>query len=183
MKKKLPLVQKEFVLDRKMVPIYRSEGPQMGSYHFVCPLPKGYKRSLTNIVLIKKECDSIIEKLNQRATEKLHPFENILSEYDNREEKRKDIKIGMVLIDSRGVYGVWAGSDVNSGDVYLSTDSTYYYDFEAAKKFRDFFEKKGAFHCHNMDYYWQAILTQEFCIAYFNFLNSIICSETQSLIL
>lgn len=38
--------------------------------------------------------------------------------------------------------------------------------------FSKFFDEKHAFYCHNVDFYWQALLTRELVVKYFNYLNS-----------
>ena len=168
--------QRSFKLTRDLVPIYFS-GFGKGGATFVCPLPIGYKKMLNNLELITSECKRIKEDINNKVKNVSSPFENILIGYEDRTEREQrrlltNFQITRLMIDNRGLYGVWAGSDVNSGDIYLSTDILYAYNSGAAGAFRELFEEKTAFACHNIDWYWQALLTREFCAEYFNFLNS-----------
>lgn len=168
--------QKNFRLTREMVPIQNMDNR---GYFFVCPLPKGYREAVEKkLSLIKKGCEKIVEELNAKAAAESSPFENILIEYgDITEDKRgllkPHLRIERVTMDARGVYGVCAGLDWSSGDIYLATNASDYYDFAAADAFREFFENEASFQCHNVDFSWQALLTREFCIEYFNLLNSL----------
>ena len=166
-----------FVLTIDMVPIDVDMNESFGCI-FTCPLPKGYreivKNNLEEIDVISKDFVTII---NKEAALKHPPFQNILLGYHERSEKEqkellKGFKIMQVYTDNRGVYGVWAGGNVNSGDIHLdSSAGSYCGRIIAAAPFHQFFEPKVAFCCHNIDYYWQALLTREFCLKYFNWLN------------
>jgi len=181
-KEELKLIrQKMFKLTQDLVPIHHSGSGLEGAI-FICPLPKNYENILGDRELITTESKRIKEEINYKASKSLTPFENILSGYEERtkEEQMKlqhQFKISRVSIDQRGVYGVWAGADVNSGDIYLSNNVSKGYDFIVGEAFKDLFEEKTAFCCHNVDFYWQALLTREFCIEYFNFLNSLIFKD------
>ncbi|MFA5365373.1 MAG: hypothetical protein WC325_09370, partial [Candidatus Bathyarchaeia archaeon] len=77
-----------------------------------------------------------------------------------------------VNFDDRGFIGITAGHDVNSGDIYLSTDATYYYEWGFLDGFKKHLEPHHAFHCHNVDFYWQAILDRAVVVRYFNLLQT-----------
>lgn len=166
-----------FILTRDMVPISLSDFGLSGC-SFVCPLPKGYrmvtaKQGRENIENIS---NTIKRDINRQAQERSTPFENILLGYHERTEEQqkellKNFKIMRVSIDDRGVYGVWAGGSINSGDIYLNTDASMWYNIMTLKLLKDSFEHRTAFCCHNVDWYWQALLTREFCVRYFNWLN------------
>lgn len=173
--------QRLFKLTRDLVPIYFSGFEECGAT-FVCPLPIGYKKVLNNLELLASKCERIKESINNKVKNVSSPFENILRGYEDRTEgeQRKlltNFQITRIMIDNRGLYGVWAGSNINSGDIYLSTDILNAYDSRVAGAFKEFFEEKTAFACHNIDWYWQALLTREFCVEYFNFLNSLIFNK------
>ena len=178
--------QKQFFLTRDMVPIYFSDSKFSG-ITFICPLPKGYKdrdgrisSSISkNLEGIRPEANRIVEQINAKARTKTPPFENILLEYhektwDEQERLLRNFQITSVGIDNRGVYSVQAGGDVNSGDIYLSSDAHDWHDFRTAGALKELFEPRVAFYCHNVDFYWQALLDREFCVEYFNLLNRLI---------
>lgn len=164
--------QKFFTLTQDMVPISISNR----GYSFICPLPKGYKEVVTkNLSEIKIVSQEIVTVINKQAALKQHPFQNILLGYHRRSKKEqkkllKEFKITRVRIDDRGVYGVWAGNDSDSGDVYLDSRVLSPCSIHI-QSLAHLFEPNTAFCPHNMDYYWQALLTREFCIRYFNWLN------------
>ena len=114
--------QRNFTLTRDLIPIHFSgaEGA-----NFISPLPKYYKNALGDLELITNGCNKIKNEINHKTNKALTPFENILHGYEERtkEEQKKllqnHFKISRVNIDQRGVYGVWAGKSVNSGDIYL----------------------------------------------------------------
>jgi len=157
-----------------MVPIERD------TKIFMSPLPKGYKKVIEEFSY--KELCAIGERIQKEVNEKLlrreFPFgDGLFCGYEDRNEKGKkellkQFRIKRVHTDGeRGVFGVWAGGNIQSGDIYL----TYHTNIKGAwwtdsfKKYSDFFEPKAAYCCHNMDSYWQALLTREFCIEYFNY--------------
>jgi len=170
--------QEYFVLTIDMVPIDIGDMNEDLGCTFTCPLPKGYREIVKNNL---KEIDAISKKfvtiINKEAALKNPPFQNILLGYHERSEKQqkellKGFKIMQVNIDNRGVYCVRAGGSVQSGDIYLDLSADSYFDrVIAAAPFHQFFEPGVAFCCHNIDYYWQALLTREFCLKYFNWLN------------
>jgi len=181
--------QKKFVLTEDMVPIFVSDIANMHGCNFICPLPKGSKELLekTNMETIEKTANKIKDRINKIASEQKHPFENILLGYHSRteEEQRellKGLKIHQVVVDHRGVYGVWAGGNVNSGDIYLASNPHRCCDFHISGiEGQGIFESNMAFCCHNIDFYWQALLTRAFVIAYFNLLNAVITDKKNNL--
>jgi hypothetical protein len=68
--------------------------------------------------------------------------------------------------------GAWAGEDINSGDIFI--ESQYPICHPVAFPFEEFFDKDNCFACHNVDYYWQSLLTRELCIEYFNYIREIL---------
>ena len=164
--------QREFILTRDMIQI--SIGDDFVSAAFTCPLPKGYKIALGHLDGdLRAEVDSIKEGINEKAGRLKDPFQNLLLGYHDRDrEGRKSLlkmfKIERISIDDRGVYEVVAGGDVNSGDIYLSMGSPF---FAFLSPFKHLLDENVSFCCHNVDFYWQALLTREFCVEYFNFLN------------
>jgi len=170
--------QERFVLTRDMIPINISEFGING-VHYSCPLPKGYK-----IVMEEKNLDikeigwEIANQINTEAKQTISPFENILLGYHERTDEQKrelleQFEIEKVAIDDRGVYGVQAGFDVNSGDIYLSSSEFRSY-ICGLSALDHLFEPDTSWQCHNVDFYWQALLTREFCVRYFNYLNGLI---------
>jgi len=167
-----------FILTRDMVPIIFS-GLQEHGCSFVCPLPKGFRMvtAKQGREAIENISNTIKRDINRQAQKCSTPFENILLGYYERTEEQqkelllKNFKIMRMSIDDWGVYGVWAGGDVNSGDIYLDSNASKWYNTMTLEPFKDLFEPLVAFCCHNVDWYWQALLTREFCIKYFNWLN------------
>lgn len=161
-----------------MIPIDISEFGING-IHYSCPLPRGYKAALEEKNPDIKEIGwEIINQINAKAKQAISPFENILLGYHERTvEQKKEIleqfKIEKVSIDRRGVYGVQAGFNVNSGDIHLN--SSEFHSFICGLSALDhIFEPNTSWQCHNVDFYWQALLTREFCVRYFNYLNGLI---------
>lgn len=170
--------QRYFVLKNDMVPInFRDHGPH-GSF-FICPLPRGYKTVIKNkLYEIEEWANKTKDEINVMAEKKEGPFENILFGYLERTEEQqqdllKEFKINRVSVDNRGVYSVWADKDCNNGDIYLSSESRMNHDNHIFGM-KDFFEPNTAFECHNIDFYWHALLTREFSVRYFNFLNKLL---------
>ena len=172
--------QEKFVLTRDMVPIHFTGFEQHG-VNFICPLPIGFreivkKRSET----IRSRISLIVADINENAIKKASPFENILLGYHERtEEEQKKLLQGFQITEvkwdeGRGVFGVWAGGNINSGDIYLDSSSFSSCEFMTLEPLTDLFEPNTAFFCHNVDWYWQALLTREFCVEYFNLLNRLI---------
>jgi hypothetical protein len=156
-----------------MVPIHVSEG----NSSFTCPLPKRYKELLICSQEIAAEIDTLKKQINSEAMAESGPFVNIMIEYrDRTEEQKKELKKMMSLqrlfFDQRGLYGALAGFDVNSGDIYLDSNASPNCDY-TVMSFEQFFEDNLAFQCHNVDFYWQALLCRELTVRYFNFLNTI----------
>ena len=161
------------ILTRDMVPIHIGNE----SCSFVCPLPRGYKRSLRQFTYeeLNGELKKIISTINMLANQETGPFVNIMIEYQNRvfeekEELRESFLIERIGIDKRGLYMALAGRDVNSGDIYLDEDASPCCDFSIMELER-FFEEGFAFQCHNVDFYWQALLLRELSVEYFNLIN------------
>jgi len=174
------VLQEEFVLTRDMVPIHFSGFQEHGA-NFVCPLPKGFREVIKkHSETIRSRISEIVAEINEKALKKSTPFENILLGYQERtkeEQERllKGLQITEVKWDEeQGVYGVWAGGNINSGDIYLDSQSLDNCDFITLYPLRDLFESDTAFLCHNVDWYWQALLTRELCIEYFNLLNRLL---------
>ncbi|MFA5228485.1 MAG: hypothetical protein WC446_01865 [Candidatus Paceibacterota bacterium] len=143
---------------------------------FVCPLPKGYKKALQEFSEddLNKELFKIISVINMLANQEVGPFVNIMIEYEDRKNKeviKESLLITRIGIDKRGLYMALAGSDVNSGDIYLDKDASPCCDYTIINLER-FFEEGVAFQCHNVDFYWQALLLRELTVEYFNLLNS-----------
>ncbi len=170
--------QESFVLTRDMIPIDIDNFKRNG-VHFTCPLPKGFK------VALEKKCPDIkeigreiVDQINTEAKRVIPPFENIFLGYHGRtDEQKKDLlkqfKIEEISVDYRGVYGVQAGFDVNSGDIHLSSHD--FHSFICGLSALDhIFEPSASWQCHNVDFYWQALLTREFCVRYFNYLNGLV---------
>lgn len=165
--------QKDFSLTREMVPIDSDDNASF----FICPLPKGFKEKVKNHPLsIEAWCDRAVEFINREAAAQNPPFNTILDKFKDRTEGEQkgllnQFKITRVYRDIRGVSAVYVGDEINSGDIYLSMEVTFY-NKNVPYQFRKFLEEDVAFVCHNVDSYWQALLLREFCILYYNFLNS-----------
>jgi len=192
--------QKDFTLTNDFAPIILVED---SAPSFICPLPRGYKIGLGNL-LSKKEvvlgveismfergCRKIEDRVNRKMRTFEGPFQNtFFLGYEERSETEldklhKSFRIERISVDQRGVFGVWAGPDHSSGDIYLATSETQgildYYYFPTADAFCEYFEKGTSFQCHNVDYYWQALLLREFCVEYFNLLNEWIFGDQKEL--
>ncbi len=171
-----------FVLTQDLIPILltRETSEMRSGCAFACPLPKGYKEVIerADFKEFSEMCEKIKNEIHIRVAKCAHPFQNIFFGYEDRTKEQRELllknfKIERIHIDNRGVYSVWAGGDVNSGDVYMSTnlDFNNFWFCRFFEPFSEFLEPQTGFACHNMDYYWQALLTREFCIEYFNWLN------------
>lgn len=167
------MVEREaFVLTGDMAPIDIGNGVM-----FACPLPKGYKAILGKLDF-KEIGWAIANQINFEAQRVVSPFENLLLGYHERTagQKKKllqQFKITSVAVDNRGVYSVQAGFSVDSGDIYLSSDE--FNSLRPGLYALDYiFEPNVSWRCHNIDFYWQALLTKEFCVRYFNCLNEFI---------
>ena len=169
------LVKQElFVLTRDMVPIHFTGFEQHG-VSFICPLPKGFKKVIeTHYELIISEVDKIVEEINGKAQKKESPFENIMLGYQERSEEEQKSLLRLFQIteikarEGVGVYGAYCGHD---GDIYLDSATLDNCEFMTLDPISDLFEPNTAFLCHNVDWYWQALLDREFCVRYFNLLN------------
>jgi len=171
-------MNKQIVLTRDMVPIHIS-GSMTHSCNFVCPLPKNYK-----IVIQKYPQETFdlimyfVDKINEMAESQKFPFVNILYEYYDRTKMEQDnllkqfrLQKRLTFFDNeRGLTGTWAGGDINSGDIYLSCEDVSLSSDISVRGLKDYFEPGIAFFCHNIDFYWQALLTRELCIWYYNLL-------------
>lgn len=161
-------------LTNDMVPIHSTEE----EYHFICPLPTDYEKFIlqtSSIEEIKKYLSEVVLKINALAKKETGSFINIMIEYQERtEEEKKHIKKSLVIeradVDNRGLFVALAGKDVSSGNVFLDTRSSIFCDYSAIG-FKEFFESGVSFKCHNVDFYWQALLLRELTVNYFNFLN------------
>ncbi len=171
----------KFILTQDLVPIFAKIGTDVHSGAiFTCPLPKGYKKVIQRMgyAEIRQRAEKIKQEVDGKVSKLSFPFQNIFFGFQDRINKEKKrllnlFKIGRVYIDERGVYGVWAGGNVQSGDIYLASDFSWKgcWWYGILEPFSEFFEPRTAFCCHNMDAYWQALLTREFCIEYFNWLS------------
>lgn len=169
--------QEEFVLTRDMVPIHFS-GFKRDGVNFVCPLPRGFKKAIReHYKTIAREVARIIEEIHKKTLRKESPFENIMLGYQERtEEEQEELLQSFLIIDAKmredvGVYSLYI---THEGGPYLDQSTPNYYEFMTLEPLRELFEPHVAFHCHNVDWYWQALLTREFCVMYFNLLNRLI---------
>ncbi len=159
-------------LTTDMVPIHiKEEG-----CNFVCPLPRGYKRALQAFSdgELEERLSKIITIINGLAFNETGPFVNIMIGYEDRSDKDKikeSFHIDRIGINQRGLFMALAGRDVNSGDIYLAEDAFPCCDY-SVMEIKRFFEENVAFQCHNVDFYWQALLLRELTVEYFNLLNS-----------
>jgi hypothetical protein len=169
---------KRFVLTRDMCPIHyvNRDGNDM-SVAFICPLPLGFGEIVATVKaeLLCYEIDAIVRAVNKKALAMEEPFQNILIEYSERkEEQQKDLLKGFQIqdigIDHRGLYSVAVHGAY--GDVYLDGSSMQNSEI-IVQGFRKFFEPQTAWQCHNVDYYWQALLTREVVVDYFNLLMTL----------
>lgn len=159
---------------REFAPIHYTKRDAHGA-GFICPLPKGWKRVIEeDYEYVRAEIEKIVKEINRQFQNLEHPFENVFMWLDTPEEKRKlaqGTELTHLQMDSeRGLTAVWAGSNINSGDIYLSKDCSNTYDFNV-HAMADFFDNEYAFFCHNVDNYWQAVMTRELCYRYYNLLN------------
>ena len=165
-----------------MVPISYTDS-EIACCGFICPLPKGYEKVLTenNLKIIRADVNYFVAKLNDKVLRQEEPFQNILIEYLDRTEEQQDellrnFRIERVHFDNRGLFAVQAGTNVNSGDIYLGHGESTICMPESFG-FSKFFDDEHAFFCHNVDFYWQALLTRELTVKYFNYLNSYLEKE------
>ncbi|MGD6808581.1 MAG: hypothetical protein ACQCN3_02670 [Candidatus Bathyarchaeia archaeon] len=176
-------VNRNFVLTIDMVPIHYTdrdfEGYSNKSVGFVCPLPKGYQRVIKECPeWLRTETNRIITEVEKESNRLKGEFTNLLIEYSERSVKQcKQLKrifafSHILFSEGRGLFGITAGGDCNSGDIYLSTDSdcSTYYAF-SSDGFKKFFEPHNAWHCHNVDFYWQALKDRAVVVRYFNLLQ------------
>ena len=173
---------KKFVLTRDMCPIHYSNDNGRSYAHFVCPLPLGYREIIAeNLERLREGVDAIIKSVNEKALKREPPFQNILVEYRTRKEEDQLSLLPSFQIqdvgfnESRALYSVAIHGAY--GDIYLD-EKTIHNSDSAIFPFREFFEPNVAFHCHNVDYYWQALLTREVVVQYFNLLSSLAESKT-----
>lgn len=169
--------QERFVLTRDMVSIHFTGFEQHG-VSFICPLPKGFTKVIErHYESIMSEVARIFEEINEKAQKKEIPFENIMLGYQERSEEEQKSLLRLFQIteikarEGVGVYGVYCGHD---GDIYLDSEALDNCEFMTLDPISDLFELNTAFLCHNVDWYWQALLTREFCVRYFNLLNRLI---------
>ena len=170
---------KKLKLTRDMVPISYTDG-NIACCGFVCPLPKNYEKVIneSNISIMRRDVEYFCAKINSKALRQEKPFENILIEYQDRTEEQqlellRAFRIERTHFDDRGLYAVQAGNNVNSGDIYLGKDESNICMADSFG-FRKHFDDKHAFYCHNVDFYWQALLTRELVVKYFNYLQEMI---------
>jgi len=156
-----------------MCPIHYTVEEMARYAHFVCPLPLGYRKIIVqNLAKLQGEIALLVKSVNSRALKLESPFQNILIEYQDRDEQgQKSLLQGFQIRDigfnQRGLYSVAIHGAY--GDIYLDEKTIQNCD-SAIFAFKHFFEPNVAFHCHNVDYYWQALLTREVAVEYFNLL-------------
>ena len=140
---------------------------------FTCPLPKNYLAIVSKIPfkMLGDTVDALIAYVNNKAELMEEPFENILLGYEDRSDKAallKNFKIKDWHFDERGLYVVAIhGAE---GDAYISTEGSMKCDSCVYDLAEEYFDSAYAFYCHNMDYYWEALMVREVLIKYFNFL-------------
>jgi len=171
---------KKLKLTRDMVPISYTD-VSSACCGFICPLPKNYEKVITesNIDVMQSDVEYFVAKINGKALHQEEPFENILIEYQDRTEEQqlellRGFRIDRTWFDARGLYAVQAGNSVNSGDIYLGKEEGSSLCMPVSFGFRKHFDEKHAFYCHNVDFYWQALLTRELVVKYFNYLQEMI---------
>ena len=164
-----------FVLTRDMCPIHYDIDAGRSYAHFVCPLPLGYRKIIAEkLETLREGTDAIIKSVNAKALKAEPPFQNILVEYRSRKKQDQlSLLNGFQIQDigfnnSRGLYSLAIHGAY--GDIYLNENTLHNCD-HAILPFKEFFEPNVAFHCHNVDYYWQALLTRETVVQYFNLIS------------
>lgn len=161
------------VLTRDMVPIW------MRGCRFVCPLPKGW----TEVIAqhgneVQTETMKALVAINKKAKKLKPPFENLMYGYEERTEEQQEWLKGqfklnpkqLLFDDYRGMYGAYAGGDPSSGDIYLNSGQGGV-GFDNCDMCIDVLSKyfaPEAFYCHNVDFYWQALLLRELCLNYYH---------------
>jgi hypothetical protein len=168
--------KKKIVLTRDLVPIHIRQSDQHSAM-FTCPLPANYLELLKKVSPkeLSKAVENIIEDVNSKAERMEEPFQNILLGYEGRSDWKellsRNFKIRFWHFDNRGLYVVSIhGAE---GDIYISTEAGMKCDSCVYDIADEYFDKDYAFYCHNMDYYWQALMVREVLIRYFNFLVSL----------
>lgn len=176
-------IVQDFVLLNEHVPVHFIEEngryPVRFSTGFVCPLPLHYQVIIKEHVdWLATETQKIIETVDKESFEGKGSFVNIMLEYRERtlkdqERVRRLFGFSHILFSKeRGLFSITAGSDCNSGDVYLDTNaSNNYYEFLTLDGFKKNFEPRHAWYCHNVDFYWQALKTREITVRYYNLLR------------
>jgi len=167
-----------FVLTVDMVPIHYREDEVTGhSVSFVCPLPVGYQRVVKECLdWLREETKKMILQVEKESWSFKGEFANLatflVTPKTEKAKLESSYAFSHVNFDDRGFTGITAGHDVNSGDIYLSTDATYYYEWGFLDGFKKNLESHHAFHCHNVDFYWQAIKDRAVVVRYFNLLQT-----------
>jgi len=151
----------DFTLTNDMVPIHFL--PEC--FGFICPLPRGYMEAIADFPDLHFKIENIKESINRAAKGKISPFENLLLGCGNKTETMIEV-INFSSNELRGAFVEGA----TTGDVYLNTDAHLVCDPDVCK-INYLFEKRKAFECHNIDFYWQALLCRELVVQYFNLLN------------
>ncbi|MFA6348371.1 MAG: hypothetical protein WCX30_02990 [Candidatus Paceibacterota bacterium] len=157
----LKIELKNFTLTNDLVPIHFL--PE--SYGFICPLPRGYIKAIANSPDLCLEIEIIKESINLAAKEKISPFENLLLGCDSKTEAI----IECFTFFNNELFSAFVEGNT-MGDVYLNTDTHLVCDPDICE-IDYLFEIGKAFECHNVDYYWQALLLRELVVRYFNLLN------------
>lgn len=167
--------QKDFILTRDFLRLDFS-GCHFQEYGFICPLPKNYHLAVADkLKELKERQQAAIEEINRKAEEKKSPFENILMGYhDKNSEEQKELlkkfKISNLGIDNRGIYNVQTAETEKFGNAYLNKAYREWYNFKFPGDLMKIFEPEIVFYCESATYQ-QYLLTSEFCIQYFNWLN------------
>jgi hypothetical protein len=166
---------RKFRLTRDMVPIQFTQSGQHGAT-FACPLPRDYESlwAVSDLNTRKSQLQSLAIELGFLARSATYPFENIFFEAGTR--SAKFIETELVIRDIHygeftGLTGFRIGTNCDSGDAYMTQRGSEWGQLRRINLgFMDSFDPGALFQCHNMDFYWQALLAREFCVRYFNLL-------------
>lgn len=165
--------ERSFVLTRDMVPIEVS--PSGEGISFFCPMPKGSADILAKIENTAEKANVLKSEINSLVKNKKEPFENILLEYSRKSpELQKKLLEGFGIKNietdkERGVYLICVGE---TGIVRRMAGCIDWYEHLTLCFARDLFEPNIGFWCDPVDHYGQALIGREFCVRYFNLLQS-----------
>jgi hypothetical protein len=171
------LTQEKFVLTSDMVPIHFPESQLVG-YHFLCPLPQGYKEVVRSLNA-KYLCEGIQRDINNKVF-KIIPhiyYAGKLTKPDFKPQGKKALdhfSIGDVdYNDASGLLCVWSG-DITANDrsfASLELDSEHSCEERLLDPLTVFFEESACLRAFDCKHYWQTLLLRQYCIEYFNALN------------